>query len=99
MDLIEFVEDIFLPLALMVGILLRTLGMLVFGVGAGWFTLTAVKMSDAWQLSIAIYLGFFGLVGALTRFMGASPGGLGAFVLGAGAALLLFGLRKPSEEE
>jgi len=82
----------------LLGALIRLLGMLVFGLGAGWLALEFFrKGQQTWQLQIAIFLGFAGLAIALTYFT--SPGALGAFTLGAGAAMLVWGLRKPKKEE
>jgi membrane protein DedA with SNARE-associated domain len=68
------------------GILLRALGFLVAGVALGRFILENFK-AVAWQVQIALVLGFFGLLIALTDF--ASAGSAGAFALGAGAAYFM----------
>lgn len=82
----------------LLGWLFRLLGMLAFGLGAGWFTLELFrKGQQAWQLQIAIFLGFVGLAIALAYFT--SPGALGAFTLGAGGAMLTWGMRKPKEKD
>ena len=79
--------------------LFRFVGLLAFGLGIGWFTLHIFKEAN-WQLKIAVYLGFVGLGIALARFL---PGGaLGAFAIGAGGALLMWGMqqeKKPAETE
>ncbi|MDI6770533.1 MAG: hypothetical protein QMD04_12785 [Anaerolineales bacterium] len=78
--------------------LFRLLGMLVFGLGAGWFVLEMFrKGQQAWQLQIALFLGFAGLAVAAMYFL--APGGLGAFAIGAGAAMLVWGMKKPKKEE
>ncbi|MBA4380802.1 MAG: hypothetical protein C0393_09065 [Anaerolinea sp.] len=80
------------------GALFRLLGMLVFGLGAGWFALEMFrKGQQAWQLQIALFLGFAGLAVAAMYFL--APGGLGAFAIGAGAAMLVWGMKKPKKEE
>ncbi len=83
----EFVD--FLAL---IGFLLRILGSLVFGLGAGWL---AVKMTQgdgtAWQLSIAVFLGLVGGFALLGHWV-EGGGTLGAFGIGAGAALLFWGM-------
>ena len=68
------------------GLLLRAFGFLLFGYAAGRFMLDSYAKA-AWQLQIALVLGFFGLLVGLTDF--ASPGSAGAFALGAGVAFLL----------
>jgi len=70
------------------GFLLRALGFLLFGFGAGRFLLDAFPKA-VWQLQIALALGFFGLLIALTDF--SSPGSAGAFALGAGVAFFMAG--------
>ena len=76
--------------------LFRVFGMLVFGAAAGWFTLFAFRKRP-WQLQIAVVLGFFLLAGFISH---SSPaGGVGAFGLGAGAALLFWGLKDGDQED
>ncbi len=78
--------------------LFRLLGLLVLGLGAGWFALEVFrKGQQAWQLQIAIFLGFAGLTIAMAYFL--APGALGAFAIGAGAAMLVWGMKKPKKEE
>ncbi len=85
------VNDIFSFL----GFLLRAVGFLVFGFGAGRFVLDNYKKAD-WPLQAALALGFFGLLIALTDF--ASPGSAGAFALGAGLAYFMSMMpAKPAE--
>jgi hypothetical protein len=85
------VNDIFSFL----GFLLRALGFLVFGFGAGRFVLDNYKKGE-WPLQAALVLGFFGLLIALTDF--ASPGSAGAFALGAGVAYVMSMMpAKPAE--
>jgi hypothetical protein len=84
------VNDIFAFL----GFLLRALGFLAFGFGAGRFVLDNFKMS-AWQVQIALVLGLFGVLIAVTTF--ATPGSAGAFALGAGAAYLMSSMPRKSD--
>ena len=85
------VNDIFSLL----GILLRALGFLVVGYGLGRFTLDSYKKAN-WQLQIALVLGFFGLLIAITDF--ATAGSAGAFALGAGAAFVMPGMSKKEND-
>ncbi len=90
----------FLDVTAFLGSIVRLLGLLVFGVAAGWFTLYAFKQPEKrWQLQIAVFLGIFAFTALLANF--SSAGGLGAFVLGLGAGLLNWGLRETdsSDEE
>lgn len=80
----------------LLGIVIRLIGFLVFGFAVGRFVLDNFK-SSAWQVQIALILGFFGLAIAFTDF--ASPGSAGAFALGAGASFLMTGLPKKKEGE
>ncbi len=94
----------FFDVVAIVGGIVRFFGLLVFGVAAGWFTLYAYRQPEKqWQLQIAVFLGFFLFAGLLARYV--SAGGLGGFTLGAGGALLFWGLKadttgdEPGEEE
>ncbi|MCL4530292.1 MAG: hypothetical protein M1485_04070 [Chloroflexi bacterium] len=78
----------------LLGLLLRALGFLLFGFGSGRFVLDAFKESG-WQVQIALVLGFFGLLIALTDF--ASPGSAGAFALGAGVAYFMANMPKKAD--
>jgi hypothetical protein len=77
------------------GFLLRALGFLLFGFGAGRFMLDAYPKAT-WQVQIALVLGFFGLLIGLTDF--SSAGSAGAFALGAGAAFLMSGMPKKKDD-
>jgi hypothetical protein len=86
------VNDIFALL----GFLIRGLGFLLVGYGLARFAVDAFKKA-VWQVQIALALGFFGLLIALTRF--STAGSAGAFALGAGIAFLLSTRPEKSEEE
>jgi Na+-driven multidrug efflux pump len=76
----------------LLGYLLRVLGALVFGLATGWLTMHALRgQRDSWQVAVAVYLGLLAAFVLLGRWV---PGGgtLGAFGLGAGAGLLIWGL-------
>ncbi len=78
-----------------VGILLRFLGFLVVGLALGRFVFDQFKTA-AWQVQIALALGMFGLLIALTAF--ASAGSAGAFALGLGGAYFMTSMpRKPED--
>jgi len=77
----------------LLGALLRMIGMLLLGMGAGWLTLEFLrKAQQAWQLQIAIFLGFVGLLIAMARFTSAAA--LGGFGIGIGIAIFIWGLPK-----
>jgi hypothetical protein len=77
-------------------VLFRFLGALALGLGFGWFTLDSFRKST-WQVQIAIFLGF--VIMALTLVSTRSAGAFGAFGLGAGVALLVWGLAKSGKKE
>jgi hypothetical protein len=77
------------------GFLLRALGFLLLGFGAGRFMLDTYPKAT-WQVQIALVLGFFGLIIGLTDF--SSPGSAGTFALGAGVAFLMSGMPKKKED-
>ncbi len=78
------------------GFLLRAVGFLVVGLALGRFLLEAYKKAN-WQLQMALVLGFFGLLIALTDF--ASAGSAGAFALGAGISMLTGNAKKDETPE
>lgn len=84
MDLYEILD--------LLGALLRGLGSLVFGVGIGWLVLKIVKEAGkTWQLVAATLLGLLGTFLVLAGW-GPSSTTVGAFGLGVGAAILIWGL-------
>lgn len=80
----------------LLGFLFRALGFLVVGFSLGRFFLNAYK-NAVWQVQIALALGFFGLLIAITHF--ATPGSAGAFALGAGLSSFISGRTKKDDEE
>jgi hypothetical protein len=79
-----------------VGYVLRALGFIVLGFGVGRFTMDAYKKA-VWQVQIALAVGFFALLVGLTHY--SSPGSMGTFALGAGAALLMSMMPKKEDGE
>ena len=83
----------FIDLVSFLGVLLRLAGLVVFGVAAGWFTLFTFRQPEGkWQLQAAAYLGFVTLSALIFGLV--SPGGAGAYALGAGVTLLYLGNQK-----
>ncbi|MEA3350297.1 MAG: hypothetical protein U9Q82_06730 [Chloroflexota bacterium] len=82
----------------LLGGIIQALGLLVFGAAAGWFTLFTLRQPERhWQLQAAVYLGFFFFTALLAKFSYAA--GLGAFGLGAGGAILFWGLQEKAAAE
>lgn len=71
----------------------QVVGMIVFGVTAGWFTLFAFNSEEkTWQLQGLVFAVFLLFVALLARAV--APGSLGSFLLGAGAAFIFWGILK-----
>jgi hypothetical protein len=78
-----------------IGYVLRFLGALVFGLAMGWFTIRQLKQEMvAWQLTVAMYLGLLATFALLGHWVGGGAT-LGAFGIGAGAGLLIWGMFRP----
>jgi hypothetical protein len=77
------------------GHLLSAIGFGIVGLGLARFFLDFYPKSN-WQLQMALALGFFGLLIALTTF--ASVGTAGAFALGAGIAFFSAKKEKPEAD-
>jgi hypothetical protein len=86
--------DTFQQVLATLGYVIRAFGFIVLGFGVVRFTLDAYYKA-AWQVQIAIVVGFFALLIGLTNY--ASPGSMGTFALGAGAALLMQVMGKKEE--
>lgn len=82
----------------LLGVIFRPLGFLVFGFAAGWLaTQPFVEEHKWWQLEALAIVALFGAVVTLSLYSGA--GSVGAFALGAGIGVIVFGMRfgqKPS---
>jgi hypothetical protein len=82
-----------------IGYVLRFLGALVFGLGMGWFAIRQLKQEMvAWQLTVALYLGLLAAFVLLGHWVGGGAT-LGAFGLGAGAGLLIWGMSRPKPKD
>jgi hypothetical protein len=86
----------------LIGYLLRFLGALVFGVAVGWLAARIVKSEETeWPLLLGTFLGLLAAFVLLGHWV-VGGGTLGAFGLGAGGGLLIWGLlgnKKKDEED
>ena len=82
---------------ILLGQLLRLLGLAVLGLGFGWLALDLFKKIQVWQGLVAMFLGLAGLSIGMAAFTGA--GALGAFSIGFGAAILMWGMPKKEKKE
>jgi len=77
--------------------LTKLAGTLVFGLGIGWLTLEVfTKGQQPWQLQVAFFLGIIAL---LIAFLLYSHLGLGGFCIGAGAAIIKWGIPKAEKNK
>jgi peptidoglycan/LPS O-acetylase OafA/YrhL len=87
----------FIDFMSIVGFFLRLLGALVFGVAAGWLVLQSLKPETYhWPLALGVILGLFGTFALIAHWVDGG-GTLGAFGLGAGAAILIWPLVSRSD--
>jgi len=95
---LEIFEEIVRVLAL-VGFGVRALGLFVLGASLSWFLVSLAfrKSADSWKIQVAAMFSFVALSYAAVRFQ--TEGALGAYALGAGGALLLWGFRRFEEYE
>ena len=80
-----------------VGILVQILGLLLFGVTAGWFTLHLINQPEKnWQLQSIVFSVFLVFSAIMVKFL--TPGAFGTFLTGAAGALIYWGLIKTREK-
>ena len=93
-------DDVVYEILDLIGYLLRALGSLAFGFGVGWLVLKILKSVEKnWPLALASLLGLLGAFVVLAGW-GPSSTTLGAFGLGAGAAIIIWGLIiKPKKDD
>jgi len=89
--------DIFYQVIEILGLIVQILGLVLFGVTAGWFTLYIVNQPEkSWQLLGIVYSVLLVFVALLVRYL--TPGALGAFLVGASGAMIYWGLIKNREK-
>ena len=81
----------------LIAALIRLLGMAVLGVAIGYLAVDMLHKAQTWPFQVALFLGLAGLVIAMVVFL--SPGALGGFGLGFGAAIFIWGISRKKKEE
>lgn len=85
--------DYFYQIIEVIGLIVQILGLVLFGVTTGWFTLHVINQSDkSWQLQSIVYSVFLVFIGLMVRFL--TPGALGSLLMGLSGAMLYWGLIK-----
>ena len=75
------------------GLFIQILGLVLFGVTAGWFTLYVINQPEkSWQLQSIVYSVFLVFIAFMVRYL--NPGALGALLLGSSGAMIYWGLIK-----
>ena len=76
-----------------IGMFMQVLGLILFGVTAGWFTLHVISQPEKnWQLQSIVYSVFLVFVSLMAKYL--TPGALGAFLIGTAGAMIYWGLIK-----
>jgi len=89
--------EVFYDVIDIVGLLVQVIGMVLFGVASGWFTLKVINQPDKnWQLQSIVYSVFLVFVALLARY--STSGAFGAFLVGAAGAMIYWGLIKNREK-
>ncbi|NQS91841.1 MAG: hypothetical protein HQ574_05470 [Chloroflexi bacterium] len=76
-----------------IGFFVQILGLVLFGVAAGWFTLNVINQADkTWQLQSIVYSVFLVFVALMVKYL--TPGAFGALLTGLSGAMIYWGLIK-----
>jgi xanthine/uracil permease len=80
-----------------IGIVIQVLGMVLFGVAAGWFTLHVIGLPEkSWQLKSIVYSVFLVFVALMVKHL--TRGAEGALLVGTAGAMIYWGLIKNREK-
>jgi hypothetical protein len=75
------------------GFFVQLLGLVLFGIATGWFTLYMSNQPErTWQLQAIVYGVLFAFIALMVRFL--TPGALGVFLTGTAGAMIFWGLIK-----
>ena len=89
--------DTFYDIAEIIGIIVQVFGLVLFGVTTGWFTLYVINQPEKnWQLQSIVYSVFLIFIALMNRYL--ASGAFGAFLVGAGGAMIYWGLIKNREK-
>ena len=89
--------DLFYEIIEILGMVVQFLGLVLFGVAAGWFTIFLAKDPDQpWQLKGIVYSVFLVFVALLGRSL--TAGAFGSLLLGTAGAMIFWGLVKDREK-
>jgi hypothetical protein len=77
--------------------IIRFIGLGLFGVGIGWLAVDLLKKATDWPLQAVVFTVLAGLMIAMVNFL--SWGALGAFGIGVGIAILVWGIPRKKKEE
>jgi hypothetical protein len=75
----------------------RLIGVAALGVGVGYLAVDLLCKSEGWPMQAVAFLGLAGLVIAMVVFL--TSGALGAFGIGLGVAVFIWGMPKKKKEE
>ena len=89
--------EVFYEVIEIVGMAVQFLGLILFGLAVGWFTISQTKGADQpWQLKSIVYSVFLVFVALMGNAL--TPGAFGSLLLGAAGALIFWGLIKDREK-
>ncbi len=80
-----------------IGLFVQVLGLILFGVTTGWFTLYVINQPEKnWQLLSIVFSVFLVFSALMAQYL--TPGAFGAYLAGAAGAMIFFGLLKTREK-
>ncbi|MCJ7716728.1 MAG: hypothetical protein MUO54_09430 [Anaerolineales bacterium] len=80
-----------------IGLFVEVLGLILFGVAAGWFTLHMINQPEKnWQLLSIVFSVFLVFSALMVKYL--TPGAFGAYLAGAAGAMIFWGLIKTREK-
>ena len=84
---------LFYEIVSIVGLFVQVLGLILFGVATGWFTLYMINQPEKnWQLQSIVYSVFLVFTALMVKYL--TPGAIGAFLTGTAGAMIYWGLIK-----